>query len=112
MDSFRRVLDALDSTIDPAFASLTQLPSREELRKLIDDEWMNELKKHDTARYTMLYSERKQDEQTRSQLNMERDNRAKNAQVIAEQKKQTSSSYFPFCWRWNVFGSQYTILHE
>ena len=92
MDSFRRVLDALDSTIDPAFASLTQLPSREELRKLIDDEWMNELKKHDTARYTMLYSERKQDEQTRSQLNMERDNRAKNAQVIAEQKKQTKAA--------------------
>lgn len=86
---FVNKLDALDKSIDAVYANLNENCPLENFEQNIDAEWMDELKKHEPDRYTMLHSEQAHNEQTKAVKEASEAQREEAAKQTRLQEEQT-----------------------
>lgn len=88
-DTFMRALDALNRAIEPVIAAIGKQWPIDGFEQAIDDDWMDQLKRHDPTRYMMLHTERSNELQSAAIAHASEVQEKEAIKQTQEQAKQT-----------------------
>lgn len=89
-DTFMQALDALNRAIEPVIAAIGKQWPIDGFEQAIDDDWMDQLKRHDPPRYMMLHTERSNELQSAAIAHASEVQEKEAKRQTAEQARQTS----------------------
>ena len=88
-NTFVQALDALNRAIEPVVAAIGKQWPIDGFEQAIDDDWMDQLKRHDPPRYMMLHSERADEAQSAAIAQASKVQQEEAIKQTQEQAKQT-----------------------
>ena len=88
-NTFVQALDALNRAIEPVIAAIGKQWPIDGFEQAIDDDWMDQLKRHDPPRYMMLHSERADEAQSAAIAQASKVQQEEAIKQTQEQAKQT-----------------------
>ena len=89
-NTFMQALDALNRAIEPVIAAIGKQWPIDGFEQAIDDDWMDQLKRHDPPRYMMLHTERSNELQSAAIAHASEVQEKEAKRQTAEQARQTS----------------------
>ncbi len=89
-NTFVQALDALNRAIEPVIAAIGKQWPIDGFEQAIDDDWMDQLKRHDPPRYMMLHTERSNELQSAAIAHASEVQEKEAKRQTAEQARQTS----------------------
>lgn len=89
-NTFVQALDALNRAIEPVVAAIGKQWPIDGFEQAIDDDWMDQLKRHDPPRYMMLHTERSNELQSAAIAHASEVQEKEAKRQTAEQARQTS----------------------